>query len=338
MLHVGLIGCGRIAEHVHLEALSRVPGLRVSAVVDADPERLDAVARRVPEAVPMDSAEALLDDPAVGAVVIATPPATHVDLAVQAFQAGKHVYLEKPVAPDLDGAQRVVDAWRTAGTVGAVGFNYRFHPLVGAARARIADLGPLTAIRTVFTTARRTLPPWKRARATGGGILLDLASHHADLVPFLTGEDVTEVWADVRDSEEGEGTTAVVQARLASGVPVQMLFSSQATDEDRVEVLGEQGRVHYDRLRSGRAAVETPSFAYGRGAQVHRVAQALRDGLRKTLASPGDPSFQRAFAAFAGTCAGGDRDALATPDDGLRSLAVVVAAEASALSGRAVTL
>lgn len=338
MLHVGLVGCGRIAEHVHFGALNGVPGLRVSALVDADPDRLAAMARRAPGAALLESMDALIAGTAVDAVVVATPPETHADLAVQAFEAGKHVYLEKPIALDLDGAQRVVDAWRAAGTVGAVGFNYRFHPLVEAARARVADVRPLTAVRTVFTTARRPLPPWKRARATGGGVLLDLGSHHADLIPFLTGEEISEVWADVRESPDGEGTTAVVQAQLTSGVPVQMLFSSLATDEDRVEILGERGRVHYDRLRAGAAAVEVPAFTYGRGAQVRRVARALYDGLRRTLATPGDPSFQRAFAAFAEACAGGEPGPLATPDDGLRSLALVLAAEASARSGRGVAL
>lgn len=337
-LRIGLIGCGRIAERVHLDALARTPALRVTALADADADRLEAAARRAPGAARFATADALLAYGDVDAVVIATPPATHAALALAAIEAGRHVYVEKPLATRLADAHRVVDAGRATGVVGAVGFNYRFHPLVEATRARIAEVGPLVAVRTVFATATRPLPPWKRERATGGGVLLDLGSHHVDLVRYLTGEDIAEVWAEVRDAPGAEGVTATVHARLTGGAPVQMLFSSCATDEDRVEVVGEGGRIHYDRLRSAAPTVDAREHAYGRPAQARRTLRALGDGLRRTLAAPGDPSFERAFAAFAAACAGARPPSLATLEDGLQSLAVVTAAEASAASGRTVVL
>lgn len=334
MTRIGLIGCGRIAERVHLDALARVSDLRVVAVAEPDAERRATAARRVPDATTYETAEALLSDPTVEAVVIATPPATHADLAVTAFEAGKHVYIEKPVATRLDDAARVVAAQQAAGTVGAVGFNYRFHPLVEATRGQVEHLGPLVAVRTVFTSAARTLPSWKTRRETGGGILLDLGSHHVDLVRFLTGDEVSTVWADVQDDPDAEGVTAAVTARLDGGVTAQMLFSARATDEDRVEIIGREGRLHYDRLRSAAPTLAPPAFAYGRPAQMRRTVHAVQDGVRRALAAPGDASFARSFAAFAAACSGRRPGALATLEDGLRSLAVIEAAEASARSGR----
>ncbi|WP_412069241.1 Gfo/Idh/MocA family protein [Rubrivirga sp. IMCC43871] len=338
MTQVGLIGCGDIAESVHLDALSRVSGVRVVALAEPDATRREAAARRVPGATPYASAGALLADPAVEAVVIATPPATHADLAVAAFEAGKHVYLEKPIATRRADAERVVEACRSAGTVGAVGFNYRFHPLVEAAQSQVARVGALVAVRTVFTSAARPLPDWKTRRATGGGVLLDLGSHHADLVRHLTGQAFVSVWTDVQDEADAEGVTAAVTGRLDGGATVQMMVSLRATDEDRVEIIGRDGRLRYDRLRSASPVVEAPAFAYGRPAQIRRVARAVRDGVRRTLATPGDASFVRSFAAFAEACAGRRPAALATLEDGCRSLAFVEAAAASARTGSPVTV
>jgi predicted dehydrogenase len=338
MLRVGLIGCGRIAERVHLGALAGTPGVRVTALADADANRLAAAAKRVSGATPFATAEKLLADGDVDAVVIATPPATHAELALAVVESGQHVYIEKPIATRLDDARRVRDAVRSAGVVGATGFNYRFHPLVEATRRQVEAIGPLVAIRTVFTTASRPLPPWKRMRETGGGVLLDLGSHHIDLVTHMIGEPFEEVWADIQDAPDAEGATATVQARLASGVPVQMLFSSCATDEDRFEIVGENGRLCYDRLRSFAPSVDPREHAYGRAAQVRRTVRSFRDGFLRTMAAPGDASFERSFAAFAAACTGVRPAELATVDAGLRCLAVVEAAEASAASRQAIRL
>lgn len=80
--------------------------------------------------------------PEVEAVVICLPPALHAEYAIAAFQAGKHVYLEKPIATNLLDARAVVEAWRKAGTVGMMGFNYCFNGLYQSAKQYVRS-GPL---------------------------------------------------------------------------------------------------------------------------------------------------------------------------------------------------
>lgn len=157
---VGLIGCGRIARMFHLPILSGLPDARLVAVADSDPEARAAALQVAPEAVGAHDADALLELPEIDAVVICLPSHLHADAAVAAFAAAKHVYVEKPLATDLADPRRIRDAWLSSGTVGVIGFNFRFHPLHQAARRVVGNgtLGKLLAVRSVFTSAPRELP------------------------------------------------------------------------------------------------------------------------------------------------------------------------------------
>ncbi|MCS6859689.1 MAG: Gfo/Idh/MocA family oxidoreductase, partial [Abditibacteriales bacterium] len=161
------------------------------------------------------------------------------------------IYLEKPLATNLDEAQTVLTAWRTAGVVGMVGFNYRFHPLYERIRQHVQSgkLGALVGARSVFCTPARPLPTWKQFRHSGGGVLLDLASHHVDLVRFFFGQEVREVSAALR-SQRSDDDSAMLQLRLDDGLPVQSFFSMNAVDEDRFEIYGTAGKLAVNRYRS----------------------------------------------------------------------------------------
>jgi predicted dehydrogenase len=161
--------------------------------------------------------------------VICLPPHLHAPSAIAAFEAGLHVYLEKPLAPTAEEGARVVEAWRRARTVGMMGFNFRFHPQAERIRQRIrsGDVGSPLGVRTVFSIVPHELPEWKRTRRTGGGVLLDLASHHVDLVQHLLDDPVVSVYATTR-SLRGEGDHAAVQLMLASGAMAQIFVSSGA--------------------------------------------------------------------------------------------------------------
>lgn len=85
-------------------------------------------------------------------MLISSPPALHADVAIAALRAGKHVYLEKPLATSLQEGRALLDVWRRTKLVGMVGFNYRFNPMHETARQHIADqrLGTLIGARSVF--------------------------------------------------------------------------------------------------------------------------------------------------------------------------------------------
>lgn len=340
-MKLGLIGCGSIAQLVHLNLLQRLPGAELVALAEIDPARRAAAARRAPQARVFDDWPALLESGLVEGVVICLPTYLHAVCAEAALAAGLHIYVEKPLASTLADGQRVVAAWRQAGRVGMIGFNYRFNALYQALGREVQSgaLGPVVAARTLFARPPHGLADWQQQRATGGGVLLDFGSHHFDLLPQLIGHPITSVSAWLRSSRS-EGDNALLNLRLANGVEVQSLFSYTAGDADRIEIFGEGGQAAVDRYRSWN--VEHPEPVLGM-ARLRRWAQTTRalftsPYLRVKLGGSGaEPSYAAALTRFLAAAKG---EAVASPDlaDGLRALAVVDAAELAARTGLTVAV
>ncbi len=335
-LRVGVVGCGRIARLVHLPALARDPHAEVVAVADADPEARAAATALAPTAAAAGDLDAVLALEAVEAVVVCLPTAAHAGAAVAALEAGRHVYVEKPMATTTADARAVIAAWRAAGRVAAVGHNYRFAPAYQELRRALdaGRIGPPTAVRTAIGAARRELPAWKRAPATGGGALLDLVTHHADAAAFLFGAPVVGVRATVW-SVATEDDTAMVELRLAGGPPVQCFATLAGVEEDRVEVHGPGGRLSFDRFRTGGVRHDPPRRAAGRRARLRRAGREAAHAARAVRAAavpPPEPSFARALGAFVAAAREG-RPASPGPLEGLHGVAVAEAAARSARSG-----
>ncbi|MGH7827249.1 MAG: Gfo/Idh/MocA family protein [Candidatus Binatia bacterium] len=340
-LRIGLIGCGRIAQHVHLPVLTALDGVELAAVAEVDAGRREACRAVSPRARLFADYRDLLDEGDVEAVVICLPPALHAETAVACFERNLHVYVEKPLATTLEDGEKVVAAWRQAGTVGRIGFNCRFHPLVAELRAvlRRGIPGGVIGARTVFCAARRTLPEWKRDRAIGGGVLLDLVSHHFDLVRFVFDQEIVEIGALLRSFESEEDTVAI-KLRLAAGPLVTTFASLAAVEEDCIEVYGSSGKLVFDRYRSSRLGFTPSRRDYRWMARVRAAAAtlaALPRTARDILSPPRERSFAFALAAFGAAIQGRTHKG---PDleDGLRSLAAVIAAERAARSGETVAL
>jgi myo-inositol 2-dehydrogenase/D-chiro-inositol 1-dehydrogenase len=341
VLRVGLIGCGRIARSVHLNVLTKLPHVDLVAVAEPDPDARNEVCRRAPGVVACAGYEQLLGMADVDAVIICLPPALHAEAAVAAMECGKHVYLEKPLATSMSEARRVLAAWREARVVAMMGFNYRFNQLYQAAKARIRSgrIGDLVCARSVFTSAGPTVPDWKRARQTGGGVLLDLAVHHIDLVRFLFDEEVREVSAALC-SQQSADDTALFQLRLENGLPFQSFVSMGTVEEDRFEIYGRSGKITIDRHRA--LAIEITDIAidfsrmkhFARGLGSLLRSRYLRD---KILAPTRERSYQEALSHFA-AAARANRPTTPDPWDGYRSLAVIEAAEESARTARGVSV
>lgn len=347
-LRIGLLGCGRIARMFHLPVLAGMGDVAVAAVADADEAQLAATRVTVPAAQPYADYRTLIDDMGatggLDAVVVCLPTDLHAPAAQYALAAGLPVYVEKPLAADLEDAQEVVAAWRRSGLVGMVGLNFRFHPLYTRARSVIADgthggLGNLVAAHMVFCSAPRRLPSWKQARATGGGVLLDLCSHQADTVRFLLEREVESVTATVR-SVRTEADTAAVTLRLTGDLSVQLLASMSAPQTDRVEVYGDEASLVIDRFRH-RHLLRTPAQrGDGRADRLRRgLSTALQASahVKDVVAPPPEPSFATALSAFVAAVRSG-RHAAPTIADGYASLQVVCAAEEAAATGRVVSL
>lgn len=332
MIRVGLLGCGVIAYWAHLRALRRMPGARLVAAADPDPGARESAGRLVD--VPLyERADDLLARSDLDAVVICAPTQVHAELAVAAAGAGKHFYLEKPIATDAAGAQRVVDAAAGAGVIGAMGFNRRLHPLYQQARDLLAAgrIGKVRAVQTAFCepVPPETMPGWKRRRATGGGVLLDLASHHLDLLRWFLRDEVDTVAATL-GSEVTEQDSARLELTLRSGVEVQSLFSFRAGLADFLEFIGERGTLRVDRHSPVLALGARRRFGYGvRRAWVAPTVEVAAWRLRRLVRPSVDPSYRRSLQAFVHQL-GGHPGSGASLLDGVRSLEAVLSAEESA--------
>jgi predicted dehydrogenase len=247
---IGVIGCGRIAGLRHLPALARLPEAQVVAVADEDSSRLRAAAERFGVGRRYDSHAELLADSNVDAVAVLVPATRHAEVALDALAAGKHVLLEKPVSLDIGDADRLVDACAASDRHLLVAYNLRWHRLVREARRMIAAgaIGQPEVLSTSFTMRflyRGEASPWRLVRETGGGVLVEMASHHFDLSRYLLQDELREV-SVLAQAGELEDDAAVVQASTAGGTLVTGRFSQRTIDSHEVDLLGREGRLRFD--------------------------------------------------------------------------------------------
>ena len=340
-VHLGIIGCGRIVQRVHLRHLTSIGGVEIAAFADPSDDARAAVAKRLPDATGYADPSKLLKHSGLDAVVIATPPAGHAPLAEAALRAGLAVYVEKPLATTRAEAEGLlaVEA-QTRGTLN-VGFNYRFNPQVVDARRRIkaGDLGRVLSIQSSFTTAPRDTPDWKKNRAAGGGVLLDLAVHHLDLVSFLVGRPITRVAATVND-RHSEQDTATLTLTTADGVTGQVFVATSAAETDRMVIVGESGTLELDRFYQRDARLVGPTVKRDRASQVKAsLGELLGSPSRavQKLRGAGDVSHRASLAAFVRAVA--EKRPMPVPSHvGLHAAAVLEAAERSATSGKTETV
>ncbi|MGI8497883.1 MAG: Gfo/Idh/MocA family protein [Gemmatimonadaceae bacterium] len=338
-LSLALIGYGNVARKIHLPILTAAPDATVVAIAEVNPEHRREAERASPGSVCVADYHAILARPDVEAVLIALPTAMHRDAAIAAFAAGKHVYLEKPLAATLAEGREVLAAAQRVDVVAMVGFNYRDHPLYQRARrlVRSGRIGKVISIRTAFSTARHDLRAWKGSRGTGGGVLLDLASHHMDLLRWLLPTEITTVSAETR-SIDSEDDTAALQLAIGNDIVAQSFFTFGGVEEDRIEIHGSAGKLTVDRYRSSDVEITAP-LARGRASAAvmapTRALAGLPHVIRKLRSRGHEPSYRVALERFIAAARTGTP---AKPDfvDGYMSLAVIDAAERSARSGFAV--
>lgn len=250
---VGLIGCGTIGYWQHLRNLKRLGGVRIAGLADPDPEALRRAVQRV-EAPCFPEPASLLAQESVDAVVIASPAGLHAEQVIAACAAGKHVYVEKPLAHDAASLAQVRERVRERDAVVAVGYNYRFHPGCRNLRQAIrsGSIGPVQAVSSQFTESvdGRDWPEWRRDPARGGGVLLDLATHHLDLYRWLLGDELGEVRIAV-SSRRLDQDSAWVRAGTRGGVELGGYFAHGGSRSHDITVHGARGMLHLD-LHSGR--------------------------------------------------------------------------------------
>jgi myo-inositol 2-dehydrogenase/D-chiro-inositol 1-dehydrogenase len=319
-VRVGVIGAGVMGRY-HCETLARrLPGAELAAVADVNAAAAERAAALSPGAVATADHRALLADPSLEAVVIATPNDTHAALIREAARAGKHVFCEKPVALDLASADAALAEAARQGVKLQIGFQRRFDPAYREARRAIAD-GELGAVELIAGTTRDPSPPSVEQLRRRGGLFTDTAIHDLDSVRFLTGLEVVEVFATAStlvlpDGGEGFADTAVTALRLETGALAVITNSLRAVYgyEVSVEVMGERGKI---------------AVGYERQTAVRRLtAEGVRHDHVGWFLDRFGEAYQRELAHFI-DCVAGDREPEVTGTDGRTALALALLAERS---------
>jgi myo-inositol 2-dehydrogenase / D-chiro-inositol 1-dehydrogenase len=217
-MRIGVAGVGRIGSF-HAGVLSRHPAVHQVLVTDPDGERAATVARDIGAEV-SPSVEALLA--AVDAVVITTPTITHAELICQAADAGRPTFCEKPITIDLASTEEVIRHIQRRKAVVQMGFQRRFDP--GYRRARqLVETGALGRIYIVRMSGHDPHPPHDDYIPGSGGLFRDFHIHDFDIVRHVTGQEVTEVYADGSDAgfevfaRHGDVAAAVATLRFSGG-------------------------------------------------------------------------------------------------------------------------
>mgnify|MGYP006288538103 CR=1 FL=1 len=231
----GLIGTGGIARSQHLPNLTRATHARLKTICDLDESRLDNARQRydIPHAT-TDHKE-LLADPEIQAVVVATKDDAQAPLTIEALAAGKHVYVEKPLATDAETCRKVVEAQRRAGLFVAVGFNRRFAPAYRKVKEILTAHGDA---RNIYYRVSDEYWRWGAKMPPGVRVIHEIC-HMFDAIRWLAGSDVESVYC-VNSRPDDE----VIVLKLTSGCVATIMDSGYATRDmpkERLEIIAEKG-------------------------------------------------------------------------------------------------
>lgn len=252
MLKIGIIGAGRIGK-VHLESISyHVKNATVTAM--ADPfmnEETEKLIRSYGVSKVTKDYKDILNDNDIDAVLVCSSTDTHAAISIEAINAGKHVFCEKPVDHSIEKIQAVADALKEHPDIKfQVGFNRRFDHNFAAIRKAYDD-GKIGEAHILEITSRDPEPPNPAYIKVSGGIFLDMTIHDFDMACFLTDSDVEELYVnsavlvDPAIGEQGDVDTAIITMKMANGALAVIDNSRKAAYgyDQRAELFGSKGMV-----------------------------------------------------------------------------------------------
>jgi len=341
-VRVGVIGCGAIAEYVHLPAYKENPMARLIAVCDINKER----AKKVAEAFEAESwyidYKELLKRDDIDAVSICTPNHLHCEQAVAAAEAGKHILLEKPMALTLRECDEIINACKKSGVKLMIGTNSKFDPVYQRVKTLIdqALIGKILIIKHHMAHSG-PYKIWPAASdwffdkdKVGGGCLMDLGSHAFDLLRWLAG-DVTSVMAIggafIKKDKKMEDN-ALVLLTFKEGMLGEADFSwtYKGGYEVTTEIIGTEGAIFVETPRSPITmySEKIPSEVLKESKINVRVPMSLSEMMAST---------KRKIDHFI-ECIAEDKEPIVTGEDGRAAVEIILAAYESMKTGKRIHL
>ena len=318
-IRLGLIGCGRAAERLHVPAIGRATATRLAGVFDPIRSRRELIASRQTRCHAFESAESLVHSGDIDAVIVATPAESHVEMATLALRASLPVLVEKPLAGSLGDGERLDSVQRSTGVPVMVGLNRRWWGPAVRLRQRLAAAGRGPA--TVRMEITSDVSGWSPLSAKSDP-LDDLGTHQLDLLRFLFDCEIETVRAT-----QPAPTEFQLNVRLVDGTSATCI----AAYRDRsMEVIHVATGPEQSCVRTGSERIWPASGGIRRvldiGDTVHRRMLRRRGGL--------SCSYAEQLTSFV-ACVRGRTPASPCLRDGLAVLRAIEAARASLVSGGA---
>ena len=272
---LGLIGAGRIGK-LHAQNILQMPDAEIKLI--ADPYIDQNWANNYGLKFSKDP-EAVFSDREIEGVLILSPSPLHADQIIRAAQTGKHIFCEKPIALDPEKIKPALDAVKKAGVSLQLGFNRRFDPNFIRLRTAVMDkkIGDLYYIRI---TSRDPAPPPIEYIKSSGGMFLDMTIHDFDMVRFLSGSEVDQVYAagavlvDSQFEVAGDIDTAIITLKLKNGAMAVIDNSREAVYgyDQQIELFGSKGS-----MRAGNETATRTVFCSSHGVRSDRPMDFFLD-------------------------------------------------------------
>ncbi|MFB3134433.1 MAG: bi-domain-containing oxidoreductase, partial [Rhodospirillales bacterium] len=235
---LGVIGAGNFARTVLLPELKKLAGVRLHTVVTRRGASAEKTRQTFGFAHAGADEAAVLENPDINAVLIATRHDSHAELTARALEADKAVLVEKPLGLDRQQINRVIEARNGSAAFFQVGFNRRFAPLAVTVRDRLrGTAGPRFVLLRV-NAGSMAADHWVRASDEGGGRILGEVCHFVDLARFLIGAPIASVLADTGEATGGISDDVTVTLRFADGSLATVAYTAlgdMAFGKERIE-------------------------------------------------------------------------------------------------------
>lgn len=330
-IKVGVIGAGRIGKLHTEDIVKNFVNIEVKAVADVFADKIKDWAASLGISNVYADYKMILNDPEIDAVLVCSSTDTHSQITIEAAQAGKHIFCEKPIDFDINRIQAALAAVEKAGVKFQVGFNRRFDHNFKQVRDFVQE-NKIGDVQIVKVTSRDPEPPSLDYVKVSGGLFLDMTIHDFDMVRYLSGSEVTEVYAnaavlvDPAIGQAGDVDTALITLKFANGALGVIDNSRKAAYgyDQRVEVFGSKGAVAVSNDTPSSAVLSTAEGVFS-----DKPKYFFLERYRDSFVAEMNEFFD---------CITNDKQPSVSGLDGLKPVLIALAAKKSVEEGRPVKL